>query len=173
MAEFKSKDPNVSVVGGAILAFLKSLATPRIGEKYLAKHGIENVQEDGWYSQQSYFNAMKEFAEIIGMPALESIGGKIPDNAVMPEFKDLFEVIEQWTNVYMTNHRGDNTSYFKITDRSENHMVIETNNAYPCAFDRGLFRSVAKKFYPSAVIIEIGDKCRARGDDICQYKIDW
>ncbi len=171
--EFQARNPNVKVSGAAIISFLESMTTRRIGEKYLAQHGIEEVAKDGWYPQQAYFDAMKDFADKIGMPALESVGSHIPDQTGVDTSVELITVLENWDNVYKTNHQGDNQSYFKVTDKGENFVVIETNNTYPCAFDRGLFRALAKKYEPRALLTKEGNQCRANGDDKCVYKIAW
>ncbi|MBN2134753.1 MAG: 4-vinyl reductase [Acidobacteria bacterium] len=172
--EYQAKNPNAKVIGGSILAFLASLTNRELGLKYLEKHGITDVKADGWYSHQALLSAEKDLVDAIGVPtALEGVGEKIPDNAKMPEWKDIYEVFENWTNVYMNNHQGDNESYFKVIDKTEHSIKIETNNAYSCAFDRGLFRAVARKFFPTAKVTETGNKCRAKGDNICVYHIVW
>ncbi len=174
--EFQSKNPDVKMVGGVIISFMKSQASPTLGQKYLSRYGfsdLSEIKEDGWYSQQTMFNIMKDIADSIGMTTLESIGGKVPDNAKMPAWNNLEEVLDSWTDVYKHNHQGDNISYFKILDKGERHFIVETNNAYPCAFDIGLFRAIAKKFHPKAVVTENKEKCRRHGHDTCTYKIAW
>jgi hypothetical protein len=172
--EYQSKNPNVKVSGGAILAFLNSLTNKELGIKYLKQHGIEDVEAGKFYPQQLYLLAQKDLVDAIGVPsALEGVGEKIPAQLPPMNAKDIFDLFENWNNHYKSNNQGDNESYFRVTEKGDNFLIIETNNPYSCAFDRGLFRTLARKFHPTAKVTKSGDKCRAKGDPVCLYHVFW
>ncbi|MBN2134756.1 MAG: hypothetical protein JW737_03415 [Acidobacteria bacterium] len=172
--EYQSKNPNVQVAGGAVLAFVNSLTNKELGLKYLAAHGITEIQSDKLYSQQAYLDALKDLVKAIGVPgALEGVGEKIPDYLPPMNVKDVFELFETWINHYRAANPGDNESYIRVTDKGENYLYIETNNPVACAFDRGLIRAFARKFHPNAKVTSNGDMCRAKGDAACLYHVFW
>ncbi|MBN2134755.1 MAG: hypothetical protein JW737_03410 [Acidobacteria bacterium] len=172
--EYQSKNSNVQVSGGAIQAFLNSLNNKELGIRYLKQHGIENLEANKFYSQQAYLLAQKDLVAAIGVPtALEGVGEKIPEQLPPSNVKDVFELFETWINHYRANNQGDNESYIRVTEKGENYLYLETNNPYPCAFDRGLIRAFARKFHPTAKVTKVGDKCRAKGDAACTYHIFW
>ncbi|MBN2134754.1 MAG: hypothetical protein JW737_03405 [Acidobacteria bacterium] len=172
--EFKSKNPDVKVSGGAILAFLDALNNRELGLKYLEKHGILNIEAKKFYSQQAFLLTQKDLAETMGVAiALEATGANIPLELPPEKAKTVFEIFENWQKHYMDNNIGDTESYFRIIERGENYLLLETNNPYPCDFDRGLIKAFAHFVQPEAKVVKWGSKCRSHGDDACTYHISW
>ena len=172
--EYQSKNPNVQVVGGAVLAFVNALTNKELGLKYLENHGIKDIQPDKFYSQQAYLNALQDLVKAIGVPsALEGVGEKIPDYLSSINAKDIFEMFETWINHYRAANPGDNESYFKVIEKGDKYLFVETNNPVACAFDRGLIRAFARRFQPSAKVTHHSEKCRAKGDGTCTYHVFW
>jgi hypothetical protein len=66
------------------------------------------------------------------------------------------------------NHTGDAQSYYKVIEKGNNYLIVETNNPYPDSFDRGLYEGFAKKFYPKATVSTI-----KRESEIRHYKVKW
>jgi hypothetical protein len=166
--EFKAFSEDVQVIGGGIISFINAFSQKDLALKILSKHGIDNVQSEEWYSQQSYFDAMKELEEIIGSLMLTKVGLKIVDNVKLQGADNIFDFFNNVDASYKMNNKGDTKSYYKLTEKGENYLILETNNPYPDSFDHGLYEGFAKKFHPEAKISTISKEL-----DIRQYKIKW
>ncbi|MBN2135728.1 MAG: hypothetical protein JW737_08370 [Acidobacteria bacterium] len=166
--EFKAFSENVQVIGGGIISFINAFSQRDLALKILSKHGINDVQAESWYSQQSYFNAMKELEQIIGSLMLTKVGLKIVDNVKLQGAGNIFDFFDNVGASYKMNNKGDAQSYYKVTEKGDNYLILETNNPYPDSFDRGLYEGFAKKFYPNANISTVNKE-----NEIRRYKVRW
>ncbi|MBN2135729.1 MAG: hypothetical protein JW737_08375 [Acidobacteria bacterium] len=166
--EFKAFSENVQVIGEVIASFVNAFGQKDLAQKILAKHGIENIQNGQWYSQQNYFNAMKELEQIIGGLMLTKIGTKIVESAKLQGAGNIFDFFDKIGVSYNMNHRGDTLSYYKVIEKGDNYLIIETNNPYPDSFDRGLYEGFAKQFHPHAAVSTV-----KKENDLRQYRVKW
>ena len=86
------------------------------------------------------------------------------------------EVLRSIDEAYRRNHRGGDIGFYRFESTGERSGEVTCENPYPCEFDRGLIRAVARRYAPveSFVFVEErGDRCRRRGDDACTYTVSW
>ena len=193
MAEFVAFNKNVEVNGRTILSVLDGMKGFEASAKLvLSKNGIENPQPNQWYPQQAWLNAFKEISKTIGEQTLISIGQKVPENAEWPPDVNSLETAFQSIDIaYHMNHRINGTPLFnpetgvmlegighyhyQKTGEKEITMICE--NPYPCAFDKGVIKSVANRFKPAGFKVSFKEGvamgCRTDGAHKCTYVIYW
>lgn len=182
MAQFKSFDPNVEVLGGVIMSILEGMGDYKaIGQKILSENGIDEINPEGWYPLQNLLDAMKIVSDKLGADTLYLIGSKIPEVAMFPPgIENLEQGMPLIDMAYHMNHRnGEIGSYsFKMIDENTAEMVA--HNPYPCDFDRGLCSGFAKKFPPTnvtedgvTVMLDDEKESRQAGAETSTYTMMW
>jgi len=92
MAEFKAFEANIKVNGPTILSLVNGMGKHKeMGVEILEDNGIENIKEDGWYSQQAWLDSFKDIASEIGESTLFNIGKAILESAQFPPEIDAIE----------------------------------------------------------------------------------
>ncbi|MDR3419000.1 MAG: hypothetical protein P4L83_22735 [Nevskia sp.] len=193
MTQFKAIKPNVEVNGQTVLSVANALGAMKdTGLRFLREANLNDVKENGWYSQQDWLNAFEKIANKIGNTTLKVIGASIPDNARFPpEINDIHKALAAIDVAYHMNHRIggkvmfdpstgillEGIGHYRYTRVSDREAHIRCDNPYPCAFDRGLIEKMAKRFKPAAtatVKVEHDEsKCRAKGGESCLYRVTW
>lgn len=196
--QFKSFDTNIEVIGQTVFAIVDGLGHFKsFSKKYLLSVGI-GTEKDGqlevdlnaWYSQDAWLIAFEKISKDIGNSVLFNIGSSIPKNAIFPPFvKDIESAIMSIDIAYHMNHRKDGKILFdektgKMTEgighygfekiKDKNIIISECNNPYPCSFDEGIIKTMARKFELRASVVHDNSKpCRKNGSDSCTYIITW
>jgi len=152
--------------------------------------GARNVDPNYWYPLSDYLLGFQKIEALLGGRGLEKIGTLIPENATFPEsIFDVHSVLGSTDVAYHLNHaRGGqimfdmNTGmmlegighyrYEPVAGRNEGRMVVE--NPYPCRFDLGLMRGLARRFVSEVSVTHDPDHgCRTKGGASCAYLVRW
>ncbi len=166
--EYKVYNQDAQVIGGVVHSFVVAFAQPDLANSILGKFGLSNPEPEKWYSQQDYLNAMKEIEDKVGSTILKNIGTKIVEHAKLERPGDIFTFMENVGKSYNMNHKGDTKSYYKVIEKGDSHILIETNNPYPDVFDQGLFKGFTLLYKDKATVITT-----KKEGDTRTYKISW
>lgn len=183
MAEYEAFDPAVEVHGQTIRTVIDD-ALARFSAEYqqlardaLAENGVVDLSPDEWYPQQAWLNAFEILAEETEPHILDRLGEQIPDVADWPsEPATVEEQLAAINESYQLNHRGGDIGAYQFELIDDQTGQVTSRTPYPCPYDRGLIRAVARKNAPveSFVFIEErGDECRRTGGDTCTYTVSW
>lgn len=183
MVEFEAFDPAVEVHGQTILRVVDD-ALARFSDEYrelaldaLAENGVDNPEPDAWYSQQAWLDSFAVITQELEPHILDRLGEQIPDVVDWPSgFDSIEESLQAIDDAYRMNHRGGDIGFYRFESLDEQTGRIQCRNPYPCVFDRGLIRAVARRNAPveSFVFVdERGDECRREGADTCTYTVSW
>jgi hypothetical protein len=183
MAPYESFDEDVEVHGRTIIAVADD-ALSRFSDAYretafdaLADNGVDDPSADEWYPQQAWLDTFEVIAAELESHILDRLGEQIPDVAEWPSGVSSVEA-GLWSvdDAYRRNHRGGDIGSYDFEVTGERTGVMTCENPYPCEFDRGLIRAVARRYAPVesfVVVEERGDGCRREGDDVCVYTVSW
>ena len=144
-------------------------------EDALAAHGINDPTPGEWYPQQAWLDAFAVVAKELEPHILDRIGEQIPDAADWPSrISGIEEGLRSINEAYHDNHRGGEIGNYRLTDGGEQPYEVTCWNPYPCPFDRGIIRAVAREYAPAGALVfieETGDECRRRGGETCTYMV--
>lgn len=183
MVQFEAFDPDVEVHGRTILAVVDE-ALSRFSDTYrerareaLADNGVEDPAPDAWYPQQAWLDTFRVIADELEPHLLDRLGGQIPSVVEWPnDVSGVEEGLRSIDDAYQLNHRGGDIGYYRFEPVDDQTGQVICRNPYPCLFDRGLIRAVARRYAPveSFVYVEEDrDRCRRDGDDACTYTVYW
>lgn len=182
MAQYIPFQPGVEVNGQTILSVVYALHAGRDTRlAMLAKHGLNDIKPEKWYSQEKWLNAFKDISKYLGDPTLFVIGKAIPDNAIFPpEIDSLEKALNSIDIAYHMNHQGGEIGSYKLIkfDSVNREAIMVCNNPYPSEFDRGIITTMLRKFRPkdsymSEVRLDMTKENRQQGHDSCTYLINW
>lgn len=197
--QFKPFERGVEVNGQTVYAIvdgfkiIKSLAFKHLKDAGIGKDsGDGNITIDpaAWYSQEAWLKAFESISKELGNNLLYQIGQAIPKNAKFPPWViDIDAAIKAVDIAYHMNHRKNGMELFDPKTGSmiegighygyqrvdgKNMIISVCENPYPCAFDRGILTTMAKKFQPEAMVQHDDSKpCRNNGHESCTYIITW
>lgn len=182
MAQYEPFETGVEARGDTLLAIEQALS--RFSDEYqqqarqaMAEYDIEEPDPGAWYPQRAELNTLETIAEELEPHILDRLGEQIPDFAEWPSnISGVEAALRSINEAYQLNHRGGDIGYYEFEKTDDRTGEVECNNPYPCLFDRGLIRAVAREFSPvkSFVFVEErGDECRRRGADTCTYTVHW
>lgn len=182
MNRYEPFDDGVEARGQTLLALENALS--RFSEEYrrrareaLAECGIEDPDPDEWYPQEAELAALETITRELEPHIVDRVGEQIPDVAEWPDGISGVEAgLRSIDDAYHRNHRGGDIGHYRFEAVDDRTGRVECENPYPCVFDRGLIRAVAKEYSPveSMVFVEErGDECRREGDDRCTYTVYW
>jgi hypothetical protein len=183
MAPYEAFDEDVEVHGRTVLAVVDD-ALARFSESYrrtareaLAENGVADPSPDEWYPQQAWLNAFEVIADELEPHILDRLGEQIPDAADWPGQVETVEAgLRSIDEAYRRNHRGGDIGSYRFDAVDDRTGTVTCRNPYPCPFDRGLVRAVARRYAPveSFVFVEErGSDCRRHGDEACTYTVSW
>ncbi|MFD1634879.1 hypothetical protein ACOZ4L_03970 [Haloplanus ruber] len=183
MAPYEAFDEDVDVHGRTILRVVDD-ALARFADAYretardaLAANGIDDPSPDEWYPQQAWLNTFEVIAAELEPHILDRLGEQIPDVAEWPADPDSVpEGLRAIDDAYRRNHRGGDIGFYRFAAVGDREAEMTCRTPYPCPFDRGLIRAVARKHAPVEAFVfveERGDRCRRDGDDACVYTVSW
>lgn len=183
MAEYVAFDSNVEVHGQTIRTVIDD-ALARFSEEYqqlardaLAANGVEEPSLDEWYPQQAWLNTFEILAEETEPHILDRLGEQIPDVVEWPSgISSVEEGLAAIGEAYQLNHRGGDIGQYRFESVDDQTGRVTCRNPYPCPFDRGLIRAVARRNAPVEAFVfveERGDECRREGGEKCTYTVSW
>jgi len=183
MATYEAFDRGVEVKGQTVLTIVET-AMGRFSEAYqeralqaLAAEGITDPDPEEWYPQQTWLNAFETIAEELQPHVLDRLGEQLPTVAEWPnDFDTVSEGLRSIDEAYQQNHRGGDIGYYEFEQTRDRAGELTCHNPYPCPFDRGLVRGVAKRYASVDAFVfieETGETCRRDGDDTCVYTVYW
>jgi hypothetical protein len=183
MATYEPFDPDTEVTGRMVRAVVDE-AMGQFSETYrasafaaLAAEGIDDPAPDEWYPQSAWLNAFETIAENLEPHVLDRLGEQIPNVAAWPTGIDTpARGLESIDEAYQRNHRNGDTGHYRFDPVDERTGAVTCQNPYPCPFDRGIVRGVAREYAPVDAFVfveETGDACRRRGDDACTFTVSW
>jgi hypothetical protein len=191
MAQFVAYNKDAEVNGQTIMSLVKGMSGfETTASNILKKHGIADLNEQGWYPQQAWLDAFREIADKIGSQTLITIGTQIVESAQWPPSVNSVESALASVDVaYHMNHRingrvlfdpktgvmleGIGHYYFEKV--SNNEFKVTCDNPYPCDFDKGILKGVVNKFKPTNSKAEFFESskvvCRKTGGGKCIHLI--
>lgn len=175
MTKYKALDPNVEVMGAAIMSVTSSLGDEVL--PILKEHNLNPLEAENWYTQQDWLNAFAALSEKNFMNAV-AIGMKIPDNAAWPpDVKTVHQALSSINIAYGMNHRNGEIGGYHYEQTGEKSGVMVCDNPYPSDFDYGIVYRTVQKFMTEGDRPHVkldGDKpTRKTGGKSCTYLIDW
>lgn len=183
MATYEAFDRGVEINGQTVLTIVEE-AMGKFSDEYreralaaLADEGISDPDPDEWYPQQSWLNAFEAIADDLQPHVLDRLGETLPDVADWPnEYESVPAGLRSIGEAYQRNHRGGEIGSYEFEQVDESTGQITCHNPYPCQYDRGLIRGVARKYAPVDAFVfieETGETCRRNGGDTCTYTVHW
>lgn len=183
MAQYEAFDQDVSVHGETILVVLEE-ALAQFSDEYrqrglriLAKNGIDDPDPEAWYPQQWWLDTFEAIAEELEPHLLDRLGEQIPAAADWPSNVSSVEAgLESIDDAYQRNHQGGHIGSYRVDVVGEQSAEVVCETPYPCPYDRGIIRAVARQYAPIEAFVfveEIGEECRQSGSQSCTYRVYW
>ena len=120
---------------------------------------------------------MEKISDDLEPHVLDRLGEQFPSIAAWPtDIDSVPDALRSIDDAYQQNHRGGDIGSYQFTQTDDRVGDILCNNPYPCPFDRGLIRGVAKRYAPVdgfVFVEETGAGCRREGGDACTYTVHW
>ncbi|WP_226482453.1 4-vinyl reductase [Natrinema amylolyticum] len=141
----------------------------------LAEYGLEDIESDEWYPLEIPLAMLYDMRDEYGAVRMQNMGQNVPQHVEFPpELTEVDNALRAIDTAYHQNHRGSEIGFYEFQTEGSSEGVMTCENPYPCEFDKGLIRGVAKKFANNPVEVEeVGDQCRSDGDQCCEYRIKW
>ncbi|MFP8954699.1 4-vinyl reductase [Natrialbaceae archaeon A-arb3/5] len=156
--------------GDSVSSFVGKQVTSK-----LAAYGLEEIEDDEWYSLKIPLAMLYDMRDEYGGVRMRNMGRNVPEHVEFPpELTEVENALRGINQAYTQNHRGTDIGFYEFEQEGPTEGVMICENPYPCEFDKGLIKGVAKKFADSRVTVEeVGDQCRAEGGQRCEYRVDW
>ncbi|MEP7286054.1 MAG: hypothetical protein ABI947_09830 [Chloroflexota bacterium] len=169
---FKAFDPNAEVIGRSMLSNFQNLNKDHF-VPILKQHGIEEIDPQGWYSQQKWLDILKEVSETSGdgMFDFVAVGLSIAKLAPFPPQITTIDIaFDAMAKVYQGNHRNGYVGEW-VTEVSEPNKIVERVNApYPDDFVYGVTYGIAKRFLPPGTAFTVSREIK---ENACIFTITW
>jgi len=176
MAEYRAVSSSAEVKGSVASAIIDGLMNKELAKEILARHGLLNVDPNGWYPEQSWLDAFSDISGELGDVALYNIGRVTPDILNLPsDISSPREALERLDSVYKSYHRGKSGGY-EVMEIGDHYARLTSKNPRPCAYDKGFITAYIEKYNGGKpVTIEHEDEmlCRKLGYAECVYIIKW
>ncbi|EMA41647.1 4-vinyl reductase [Halobiforma nitratireducens] len=171
---------DAAVIGRSPLSYVAAgeSVSPFVGkqiENKLAEYGLEEIEPEEWYSLKIPLAMLYDMRDEYGDVRMRNMGQNVPEHVEFPpELSAVDAALHGIAEAYQQNHDGSEIGFYEFEQEGPNEGVMTCENPYPCEFDKGLIRGVAKKFADNPITVEeVGDQCRAEGGQRCEYRIDW
>lgn len=183
MVPYQAFEQDVEIKGKTVIAVVEE-AMGKFSEAYqdramtaLAEEGIVDPSPDEWYPQQAWLNAFETIAGTLEPHVLDRLGEQLPSVAEWPtDIGTVPDALRSIDSAYQRNHRGGEIGFYRSKQIDKQTGEVTCHNPYPCPFDRGLIRGIAKQYAPVDAFVfieETGSACRRDGDDQCTYTVHW
>jgi hypothetical protein len=193
---FQIFEPDIEVFGPAIVPIVEAFARNQTIVDVLVDEGLGSFDAKGdfrtdatrWYPQDAWLRAFARIAAVAGPDSLFKIGTFIPDIIEMPACAtDIRSGIRSIDIGYHLHHRKRGVVMFSTETGvmlegighygyapGDREIVCVCNTPYPCEFDHGIIRAMARKFEPQARIVhDESRRCREAGANSCTYVVSW
>jgi len=180
MREFELLAQDARVSGPVIETFLVALGPYRSrGAKVVARAcGEETIDTSAGrtYQLRGYLSALDEFQRQFGQDFMHKVGALIFDTAIFPPGIDgiekALELVDTAYRMNITNGE-DGIGSYRWTMLGDRSGTMACDNPFPCSFDLGIVKSIARRFEPNARVEHTGNSCRHRGGTTCTYAVEW
>ncbi|MFP2905942.1 hypothetical protein ACLESD_12960 [Pyxidicoccus sp. 3LFB2] len=152
--------------------------------------GAPFVDPKAWYPAENYLPVYKKIDTLLGGRGLEKVGSYVPQNAIFPpDIQDLHKALAAIDVAYHMNHRKDGKPMFDPATgqmlegighyqfhptAGKNEAVLVSDTPYPCRFDLGLIKGMARRFQLQAETTHAPHPgCRLKGAASCTYVVTW
>lgn len=141
----------------------------------LAEHGLEDIESEEWYSLTIPLAMLYDMRDEYGDVRMRNMGQNVPKHVEFPpDLSDVENALRGIDQAYHQNHRGSEIGSYEFQKEGAKEGIMTCENPYPCEFDKGLIRGVARKFSDNTVgVEEVGSQCRSDGGHRCEYRVDW
>ncbi len=190
--EFKGIEVSGRNVMGLVQAFgqFKSLASQILLAEGLGKKGSDGlvlVDPGAWYPFDAFLRAFARASQQMGDSVLHQIGVSVMKTVEwLPSIKDVRTMMEAMDAGYHLQHRKngrpmwdattghikEGIGHYRWKARPDGSMEVESDNPYPCAFDKGmLFGGLRRLNTTGAILHDETHRCRKRGHASCVYVV--
>ncbi len=146
--QYKASSPQVEASGASILSVTSGMATDL--RPLLEKHGLDKVEADQWYPQQSWLNFLAELTEgpNATMINLVGIGMSIAKTAHLPPQIDSLEAALMMLNAayHMNNRNDDPERGWKVIRVSDKEFHCLCSTPVPRDFEYGVVYGFVRRF---------------------------
>ncbi len=169
---YKVFDPNAEVIGRSMLSNFQNLHRDNF-IPILHKHGIDEIDPAGWYSQQKWLDILKEVTEASGDELFDlvavgmAIAGLAPFPPEIDTVKKAFVALDK---VYQGNHRNGNVGELTCERSDDKSVYVRMNSPYPNNFLYGVGYGIAKRFTPPGSPPKVTDNIV---DGVYYLTINW
>ena len=160
-------------------------------QKQLTRFELDQKKE--WHPLKNLMGFMKELEATGSRYSLEKIGATVAENAIWPDnIQTFIEAISSIDHAYHMNHQRDGQPLYDYAnnqpiegyighdvltiDEATNTAIYECGSFYPCDFDKGMTKALARTFKPNGktivnVVHDDSKPCRKLGGDTCTFII--
>lgn len=146
MPKYVAPHPDAQCMGAPMISVLQALGDT--AKPLLAKHGLEDVESEGWYSLQSYLDLFRELGQTSEYASQDmvNIGRHISENAHLPpEVDSADKALMGIKQVYDFNHRNGGDSWTVEVLPNGNIRAIDAS-PYPADMSYGIVYGFASRF---------------------------
>ncbi|WP_394838416.1 serine/threonine protein kinase [Pendulispora rubella] len=168
--------------------------------RILAEHGLGRFTDTDWFIPDTrlwwpmdrHVAATHALIEAVGPIKGMDIGKRAEKFVELPPdpmMHNIYATLEAIDVAYHLNHRRNGIPMFDVASGrmadgighyhrrgkgdSEQSIVMECENPYPCEMDHGIILGFARRFQPLAVVEHEPGRCRKTGADSCVYHVSW
>ena len=173
--DFKTPSSEYEVRGKYIRAILSAFSIDFLSEELLKRFDLYPLDDDAWYPLQSYLSLLERIHDRMFV-MLEAVGRKVFQHTFPQDIENFEKVLEVMNKYYQESHRHKegkaiNVGRYDYTKVREGEFLIESSTVYPCTYEIGIIKGIAKYYKESLSIEHDDERCRSKGDSVCVYKI--
>lgn len=171
--------PEALVLGQTVEAFASNLEAEVIAP-LLPKHGFDNIDPEGWYPHQSWFNILKDIEATMGDEAdsaFVAFGRKVVETAVMPpEIQTIPDVLGALHAIHHLNLKNipeeEGYAIEKVTDH---HYIVYHNTPNPDTAIYGFIWGLAARFKKPEELFVVRQMATNPKPDIARsaFEVKW
>lgn len=144
-------DPNVEVIGAAMLSILENLRVEET-RPLLEKYNLTAIEPQQWYPAQRWLSAMNEMASAPDVTSnFVAIGMEVAENVILPpelENATLPQILGRWNDIYQMQHRGGDIGHVAVEAVDDQQFRTIHRHIYPDDMVYGLAYGWCRRFLP-------------------------
>ena len=173
--DFKSPSVDYEVKGKYIKAILSAFSISFLSEDLLKRFGLVPLEDERWYPLQSYLSLLERVHDRMFV-MLESVGRDVFQHTFPQDIETFEEVLEVINKYYQESHRHKdgktiNVGKYDYKKVKEGEFIIESSTIYPCTYEIGIIKGIARHYKETISIEHDDSRCRTKGDNVCTYRI--
>lgn len=176
MKKYVAANSQAEVTGSAISSISMNLMGDEM-RPILAEHGIEQIQDDAWYSQQITLDVLKAAHKQLGDTlSMVAVGIQVIDSAELPPIEDFGEAIGAIAQIYAMNHRNvSDGEGFNVERVSEQHIQVTNATPYPDDLIYGYVYGLVQRYCPPNVspTLSYQDPSKIDSDENTIVNVKW